>query len=189
MAHIVKLPFGDVKAAQDVVDAMVKLTGDRHPVLKELRRDVFYGGTVWVAYLGSGGTEPVSVHCTKLGKRRKNLWEPYANWYTAYTTAHRRRAGYATELYNAMECAALEAGCRRVKSLAGSAAGLALHMSLKHSCWGKTANNEVWVDSPFPEHVALYRGLVPPQAPKASRMLPPELKFIIKEGLRYDHGT
>jgi GNAT superfamily N-acetyltransferase len=165
---------------------MVGYENTKHPVLKDLRRDVFYGGSVWVARDASG--LPLSVHCTKLGKRRKNLWEPYANWYTAYTLSDARRQGLATQLYNAMECAALEVGCRRVKSLAGSAAGLALHLSLKHQCWGKTANNEVWVDSALPEHAHLYRGLTPPQAP-GPRMLAPELKQLIKTGLRYDHGT
>lgn len=189
MIYIERLPQGDVKAAQAVVNAMVAFEGSKHPVLTELRRDVFYGGTVWVAYDpgvdGGCGPVPVSVHCTKLGKRKKNLWEPVANWYTAYTLTQWRRTGLATSLYTTMECAALEAGCRRVKSLAGSAAGLALHMSLKHACWGLTENNEVWVDAPLPEHAHLYKGLTPPQAP-GPRMLVPELKQLIKKGLRYD---
>ncbi len=187
MTHIVKLPFGDVKAAQAVVDAMVKLTGDKHPVLKDLRRDVFYGGTVWVAYLGPEANEPLSVHCTKLGKRKKNAWEPVANWYTAYTTSHRRRSGYATALYMAMEADAVAAGCRRIKSLAGSGAGLGLHKHLGHACWGLTENNEVWVDSALPGYEHFYTELgTPPQAP-GQLLSNSELKHLIKKGLRYDH--
>lgn len=183
---IQRLSFGDVPAAQAVVNRMRYLS-EGHRVLTELRRDVFYGGTVWVAWQDhEGGPVPVSIHCTKLGKRKKNIWEPYANWYSAFTLPQYRRQGHATTLYRQMEQEALAAGCRRVKSLAGSSAGLALHLSLGHQCWGQTDNNEVWVDSPLPGCSGPYQGLAPPQAP-AQRPSPKwELAQIIKQGLRYD---
>ena len=180
------LPHGNVPDAQHVVKLMLAAGAEKHPVLTELRRDVFYGGHVWVAYRG---LTPVSVHCTKLGKRKKNAWEPYANWYGAYTLPSERRKGHATALYRIMEAMAIQAGCRRVKSLAGSGAGLALHRSLGHACWGLTPANEVWVDSALPGCEAFYTLLgTPPQAPGAL-MNNSELKTQIQKGLRYDHAT
>lgn len=184
MTTIVQLPLGDVPAAQAVVNAMLPFS-DGHQVLKELRRDVFYGGAVWVLYAGD---VPLALTCGKLGKRRKNAWEPYLNWYTAYTQPAYRRQGWAAELYLAMQTAAEAAGCRRIKSLAGSSAGLALHRSLGHQCWGKTPNNEVWVDSPLPASEHLYmltKRLAPPQAP-GPLMGVLEVRNLIKQGLRYD---
>lgn len=173
-------------AAQAVVKIALTQGAERHPVLIELRRDVFRGGTVWVLWEDETF---LSLNCSRIGKRKKNIWEPFLNWYTAYTTPTERRKGYATELYTHAEREALNAGCRRVKSLAGSSAGLALHLSLGHQCWGLTEGNEVWVDSPLPGHEDLYKGLVPPQAPEQRPMLRPFVKHFIKEGLRYDHGT
>lgn len=161
-------------------------SSERHPVLTEVRRDVFYGGSVWVAY--DAAALPVSICVGKVGKRKKNIWEPYLNFYTAYTLPSARRKGYATALYRIMEAAALEAGCRRIKSLAGSSAGLGLHLSLGHQCWGFSDNNEVYVDSPLPGHEALYLGLTPPQSPGVY-MAEGNVKKTIKKGLRYDHGT
>lgn len=188
MSRIVRLPFGDVRVAQGVVNLMQSATEENHVVLKDVRRDVFYGGAVWVTYYGADDSEPVSLCVGKLGKRKKNIWEPYLNWYTAYTLPTYRRRGFATELYWAMEQEALKAGCRRVKSLAGSSAGLALHLSLGHQCWGKTDKDEVYVDSPLPGHEALYVGMIPPQAPGAHITFG-NVKQLIKEGLRYDHGA
>lgn len=183
MSQIIKLQVGSVPAAQAVVDAIQKLCYDPHPVLKDLRRDVFYGGHVWVLY--NDVMQPVSVNCTKPGKRRKNMWEPYANWYTAYTVVPERRNGHAKALYKHVEAELVQLGCRRIKSLAGSAAGLALHRSVGHTCWGLTDNDEVFVDSALPGSEYLYKGLTPPQAP-GHRMLKPVVEFFIKKGLRYD---
>jgi hypothetical protein len=183
--RIETLPREDGKAATAISKLMKAHGADNHPVLKELGLYTFWGATTMVMY--NEDDVPVSLNCTKIGKRKKNVFEPYANWYGAYTLPTERRKGYARELYFSMESAALIAGCRRIKSLAGSSAGLGLHMSLGHQCWGKTANNEVWVDSPLPEHAHLYKGLTPPQAP-GPRMLVPELKQLLKQGLRYDHG-
>lgn len=177
------LPAGDVPAAQAVVDRM-RPGSDNHPVLKDLRRDVFYGGLVWVMY---ADWVPVALTCGKVGKRRKNVWEPYLNWYTAYTLPAYRRQGWAVELYEEMEkYAILATGCRRVKSLAGSRAGLALHRALGHKCWGPTANNEVFVDSPTFGNELMYDPKTPPPQAPGPLMRHQELSELIKKGLRYD---
>jgi GNAT superfamily N-acetyltransferase len=179
---IIELPEGNVPAAQAVVNEMLKLGADKHPVLTELRRDVFRGGRTWVLY---DGVRPVSLNCTKFGKRHKNIWEPYANWYGAYTLPDLRRRGHAYRLYAEVERLAVLAGCRRIKSLAGSRAGLGLHRALHHQCWGRTENDEVFVDSVLPGHEGKYTGLTPPQAP-GTLLGARELDAIMKEGLRYD---
>ncbi len=184
MTQIIKLPVGNVPAAQAVVDAIQKRCYDPHPVLKELRRDVFYGGHVWLLLDDLG--QPLSLNCTKPGKRRKNLWEPYANWYTAYTPVPFRQQGYAKALYKQVETELVEAGCRRIKSLAGSVAGLALHMSVGHLCWGLTGNNEVFVDSPLPGSEHLYAAAPRPAQAPAQRLTLQQLLAISKKGLRYD---
>lgn len=181
---IIKLPVGDVPAAQHLVNRMVEYEGAKHPVLKDLRRDVFYGGQVWAAVDATG--LPLSVHCTKLGKRKKNAWEPYANWYTAYTLEDLRRRGLAQALYRAMEAEALAAGCRRVKSLAGSREGLHLHNALDHHCWGYTPNDEVYVDSPLMGFENMYADMGAPAQAPGPRMGPSGIAAALKNGLRYD---
>jgi len=171
----------------DLVKQMVKKmrveSGEKHPVISDINLYIFYGAriTFWME-----GDRAISVNMTKIGKRKKNLWEPYANWYGAYTLPEYRRKGFAESLYAYVEQAAVDAGCRRVKSLAGSSAGLGLHMSLGHQCWGKTANDEVWVDSPLPGSEQLYAAdQTPPRAP-GQLMTTEQLKAILNEGLRYD---
>lgn len=185
MSQIIKLQVGNVPAAQAVVDAIQRLCYDPHPILKDLRRDVFYGGHVWVLY--NDVMQPVSINCTKPGKRRKNVWEPYANWYTAYTVVSERKQGHAKALYKHVEAELEALGCRRIKSLAGSSAGLALHRSVGHACWGESDNKEVYVDSALPHSASLYEGKVPPQVP-GKRMTQAQVQQCIKKGLRYDHG-
>ena len=180
---VVHLPFGGVPAAQAVVNLMVFNGADKHTVLKDLRLNVFHGGHVWVLYEAE---QPVSFNCTKFGKRKGNVWEPYANWYSAYTVPWERRKGHATVLYRIVEGLAAAAGCRRIKSLAGSRAGLALHHSLRHACWGLTPNNEVWVDSPLPGYEAMYIDKGAPPQVLGELMSNSEIKAFIKKGLRYD---
>ena len=186
--YIKELPEGDVPAAQAVVNLMLLAGAEKHPVLTELRRDVFRGGRTWVLYGGVPGAVnnvPLSIHCSRIGKRHKNIWEPYMNWYGAYTLPSDRRKGHAYSLYAHVEAVAVKAGCRRVKSLAGSSAGLGLHAALHHQCWGLTENNEVWVDSPLPGHEDKYTGLTPPQAP-GPLLTGGQVAQLIKKGLRYD---
>ena len=180
---IIQLPLGNVPVVQSYVNRMRAQGAPSHPVLTELRRDVFRGGSVWVLLHAD---TVISINCTRIGKRKKNVWEPYGNWYGAYTMPGYRRQGFATELYAHVEPLLVAAGCRRIRSLAGSSAGLALHHSLRHACWGKTENSEVWVDSALPGHEGSYVDLgAPPQAP-GELLSNSEVKQLIKEGLRYD---
>lgn len=184
---IEKLELGNVPVAQIIVNQMLKAGAEKHPVLTELRRDVFRGGSVWV--MGTGAGDVFSIHCSRIGKRKKNKWEPFMNWWGAYTLPEFRRKGLATLLYQEAERVAVAAGCRRVRSLAGSSAGLGLHLKLKHRCWGLTPTDEVWVDSPLPTHEGEYAWAEqPPQAP-GPFMKRADILQQIKTGLRYDHAT
>lgn len=158
---------------------------DNHPVLKELGLYAFWGATTLA--LWEGGV-PLSVISMKLGKRKKNIWEPYANWYGAYTLPSHRRKGLATQLYREMEDRAQTFGCRRLKSLAGSRAGLGLHMSLGHQAWGHTSNGEIQIDTPLPIYEEFYRDKgAPPTAIARKTQIPPGmLADIMRKGLRYD---
>lgn len=118
-------------------------------VLKQVDLCAFWGSRIWVATDDRGGL--LSFNMTKLGKRKKNVWEPYANWYLAYTIPEARRRGHATALSRVMRSAAVEAGCVRLRSLAGSWAGFSLHVALGDAFWGLTDRMEVVVDSPLVE--------------------------------------
>lgn len=186
---IIELSEGDVPSAQAVVNLMVEAGQAKHPILNDIRQDVFRGARCWVLYgkkTYHNQLLPLSINCTKIGKRHKNIWEPVANWYSAYTLPSVRRTGLAYRLYAEVERVAVLAGCRRIKSLAGSRAGLGLHRSLRHQCWGETENGEVYVNSPLPgASETLYTGLTPPQAPGALLSLE-EIEAIMTKGLRYD---
>jgi len=93
----------------------------------------------------------VSFNMTKFGKRKKNVWEPYANWFLAYTTPQRRLQGNAKALGLHVRNLAIEAGCVRMRSLAGSWAGACMHNSMGDHFWGMTVNHEVIVDTPIVE--------------------------------------
>lgn len=187
MIYIEEVTTPDVLKAR--VKAMVEASGaPAHPVLKEAALYLFWGAYTLVMWGNKDQSgSPLSINQTKIGKRKKNAWEPVMNWYSAYTLPAERRKGHAYRLYAAVEGAAVAAGCRHVKSLAGSRAGLGLHRSLHHRCWGRTPNGEVFVYSPLPGHEALYSGgHTPPQAPGTMPMSSRELDKTMKEGLRYD---
>lgn len=182
----------DDKANQRHVNDWVKQMrangAEAHPVLQEMGLYVFWGARVWV--LGDAQGNPLSIHATKIGKRKKNIWEPAANWYAAYTLPAHRRRGHAYRLYAEMEREAVMAGCRHVKSLAGSAAGLGLHLSLRHKCWGQVPTGEVFVYSPLPGFEHIYpKGATPPQAPCPEPLSQSNIRDLIKKGLRYDHAN
>jgi hypothetical protein len=182
--RVVELPFGNVPAAQAVVNQLKLLSGEKHTLFSEVRVYVFQGARSWVMYRGN---DPISLHVTKIGKRKKNVWEPVANWYAAYTLPEERRRGHAYRLYVEMEGVALRAGCRHVKSLAGSSAGLGLHNALHHRCWGTVPTGEVFVYSPLPGSEHIYPiGAAPPGAPLLKKLSYAEINALIKQGLRYD---
>jgi GNAT superfamily N-acetyltransferase len=182
-AKTLMLPIVNPTELKEIVASLRERGADNHPVLKEAALYQFWGAATYVMKDKEG---PVSLIQMKLGKRKKNAWEPYANWYGAYTLPSHRRQGHATALYKALERCATDVGCRRVKSLAGSSAGLGLHHSLGHQCWGRTPAGEVWVDSPLPGHEIVYTTMgSPPQAP-GPLMTAKDIAAQIKEGLRYD---
>lgn len=179
------MPVTHATELKEVIARMRALGADNHPVLKEASLYSFWGAVCYVAYNGAQDA-PVSIHQAKIGKRKKNVWEPYMNWYGAYTLPAYRRQGYASQLYRTVEQLAVDVGCRRVKSLAGSSAGLGLHRSLGHQCWGLTPTGECFVDSPLPGSELHYTpGMKPSQAP-GDRMTTAQVNALIKEGLRYD---
>jgi len=178
--------ISDPTHIKQLIKSLRKVACETHPVISgsDVSLYIFYGAEFLFKFIDD---IPVSVNMTKIGKRKKNIWEPYANWHGAYTIPDMRRKGIATELYFCSEKRALESGCRRIKSLAGSSAGLALHHSLNHQCWGKTNNNEIWIDSPLPGYESLYDdSMFPSQAPSKSKMTDIDIIETIKQGLRYD---
>ena len=176
----------EVPAASEVAKQLRELSGERHPMFPEFRVYVFRGAELYVQRDAAGA--PVSALIMGYGRRKKNIFEPYANWYVAYTVPAERRKGHATALYRHAETEAVARGCRRVRSLAGSAAGGYLHLSLGHLFWGRKETGELFVDSPLPGYADLYKGgKVPPLVATAAPMSTRDVRAALKQGLRYDH--
>lgn len=94
--------------------------------------------------------ELVSVNVTNFSKsKRKNAWGRYLNFYLAYTIPEHRYKGYASLLVAEIEKRAIEGGWNRMKSLAGSYAGVRLHMHFGHQFWGIAKKGELIVDTPL----------------------------------------
>jgi len=94
--------------------------------------------------------ELVSVNVTAFGKgKRKNAWGRYLNCYLAYTAPQHRYKGYATILLEELERRGIEGGWNRIRSLAGSYAGVRLHLRFGHQFWGIAKKGELIVDSPL----------------------------------------
>lgn len=137
---------------------IVKDIGEKSSVLSEVDMGVFRGAPLYILRDPAGAL--LTLNVTYFGKKSKNIWEPYANWYTAYTPVAIRRKGYATELYKVVEAEAIKRGCKRIKSLAGTYAGMMMHHALGHLLWGITPEvrdekgkmirgREVCVDAPL----------------------------------------
>lgn len=139
-------------------------------ILKQINLCAFWGAGCWVALDGGGNL--LSFNMTKVGKRRKNVWEPYANWYLAYTVPQYRLQGCAKELGLFVRHAALELGCRRIRSLAGSWAGAALHASMGDWFWGLTPDGEAVVDSPLDLTIAYPQNVLPGSVRNALKGMP-----------------
>lgn len=163
----------------------VKKCGEKHEVLSQTSLHVWRGASLWILLQNE---KPVSYNITRIGKRKKNVWEPYANWYVAYTVVSLRRLGLATRLIKHVLSLAKDMGCRRMKALAGTSAGLALHASLGDQFWGLTENLEVVVDTPM-VHLPAYLGKTPPNA-TTTETVPWPLERVVQElngrNLRYD---
>lgn len=124
---------------------------------------------------------PVSISVVHFGRKKKNSWEPYANWFTAFTTPDDRRKGYASLLARHMEKEAVSFGCVRLKALAGTVAGLGLHVHLKHEAWAITPLCEILIDTPLVPGNNV--GLVPPTARKFTQQVTPLTTEVIAERL------
>lgn len=158
-------------------------------VLKEAEMLHFRTYFAWVLFDSSG--VPLSINHTAFGKRKKNAWEPYANFYLAFTRPSCRKAGYASKLARHVETDAVERGCVRLKALAGTTPGLRLHLSLGHQLWAITDQREVVVDTPLVPDVPEWVGGRPPNARKWNERTvpytPEELRAELGEGgLRYE---
>jgi GNAT superfamily N-acetyltransferase len=174
-------------AEPEEVKRLIKMlrTYEKHHVTAEAGLYLFYGATFTFMF---DGELPVSFTATKFNTKVRTKWTPYAIRYGSYTRPDYRRRGLAKEMFAASVEQALALGCVRIKSLAGSAAELALHRSVGNHCWGLTPNNEVRMDTPLPGKESLFAyNEVPPDVPQQVRMSDAELVAQIQKGLRYDH--
>jgi hypothetical protein len=183
-----KLDEYTMTSREDLQKVVKAMTGD-DPLEKRLLNSLglgvmlFRGTPVWV---GSVDGKPVTLNATHFGKRKKNTWEPYANWYVAYTRPDARRLGHAREMALFVRDLAVKDGCVRLKALAGSLAGFGLHASLGDQFWGLTEKDEVIVDTPIvsaEELVARGRQPFPTdQTPASARQWVERLEcFSVKE--------
>ncbi len=166
------------KQAKPGLEAARLAEGRRHPVVAELDMTLFRGAQCWAVYAGE---DIVHLHASKFGKRKKNKWEPYWNWYIAYTHPAHRRQGLAKKVSERIHHMATEAGCVRMKSLAGTFGGLRLHLSRGDELWGYKESGEVVVDTPLVE--GDWRGQ-PPNAIVSKPMTLREARMI--KSLKYD---
>lgn len=154
---------------------------------KELELVMFRGASVYFLF---DGTVPVSINATYFGQKKKNAWEPYANFLLAYTRLSHRRRGHAKELARHVLELAKTHGCRRLKSLAGTRLGARLHQSLGHQFWGVNKRMEAVVDSPLIDRTAFPEG-VPASVRQHGLVAPLPWKNLgpILNGrrLRYEH--
>ncbi len=161
----------DPKAAR----VWVKACAEKSPVLAEVELHVFRGATLFVGHEPDG--TPLTYNVTRLGKKKKNVWEPYANWYIAYTPVAVRRRGYARGLAEMVKDMAIAHGCVRLKALAGTRLGLLLHIGLGDELWGVTDKDEVVVDTPLVPNAA-YAGRSPPNATADAGTIPWDLTRV-----------
>ena len=122
---------------------------DSYDCLGGLSVELFRGAMMFKVEDANDG--PVGFTTVHIGRRKKNVWEPYANWTLAYIAPTHRRRGLGRELAVHTLAYARFLGCARVKSKVGSYLGLRLHLSLGHDIWGElpTPERELQVDSPL----------------------------------------
>ncbi len=173
----------DVPTATAWAKHLRAASGDAHPMFPEFRVYAFRGAELW-GLLDKAGN-PVCVNITYFGKRLTNGLGPYANVHVLYTLPSHQGQGLTTHLYRLVEVEALKRGCRRMRSLAGSAGGAATFLRLGCKFWGPTPNGELYVDSPL-TGVADSRE-VPAKAPEPRAWSATKVRAAIKQGLRYDH--
>lgn len=145
--------------------------------------------------VGFVNEKPVTINITHFGKRRargsRGVWEPRANFYTAWTKHSERRKGYARKMITHIEREAVEAGCVRLKSLAGTTLGVRFHEGLGHDMWGFNDSKEILVNTPL-----VSRDRFPTEKPpmnvrkfvtRNTPLTPEEINEHIAQGLRHDY--
>lgn len=186
LTNIESYPKGDYPT-----DLLAIMSQNACPQGRKVLGDLgYYKFTQIDMWIGFVGTVPVTVNISHIGSRKKNGWEPYLNWYVAYTTPEYRRLGAATTLGAFVRELAVEKGCVRVKSLAGSWLGLLLHHSFGDQFWGLTPKREVQVDSPLVDSSRFPADAVPPNGRKWTTSTVPmtleALTALTDSKLRYD---
>ena len=101
---------------------------------------------IWIGFLGD---EPVSFHASHFGTRKRDVWTPYMNFYTAFTRIDLRRQGYARQMYQYARDLAREKGCLRVKSIAGTVMGLRFHQGMGDHIWAWNDKQMIVTDTPL----------------------------------------
>jgi hypothetical protein len=129
-------------------------------VISDTENHLFRGVRAWMMLIDG---EPVSLNITNIGKSGHNIWRPNANWYTAYTRVDQRRQGFAKVLATVVRDIAVKAGCRRLRSKAGTILGVRLHQSMGDQFWALTAKHELLVDTPISPTV-VFPNIVPPDS-------------------------
>jgi hypothetical protein len=115
-------------------------------VLTELRYYKFIKIDMWCLYENDSFR---SLHISHIGKIKTGVWEPYLNFYAAYTPPEFRRRKFASKLYFQVRQEAIKDGCKRIKSLAGSKEGLMFHHYFNDQFWAMTEHREILIDTPL----------------------------------------
>lgn len=153
-----KMPLGGSKLIVDVSPAEFKVFSklNNTDLDDKISRLMLVESGITVGLYGAPviglmvDNELVSVNVTAFGKgKRKNAWGRYLNCYLAYTAPQHRYKGYASILLAELECRGIEGGWNRIRSLAGSYAGVRLHLRFGHQFWGIAKKGELIVDSPL----------------------------------------
>ena len=148
---------------------------------------VFRQVPVWV---GMVGDEPVTVNGTYFEKRKRDVWGPYANAYTAFTRIDLRRKGYARELNNYVREKAVEAGCMRWKALTGSRLGIYFHQAFGDQFWCLNDRQMMVVDTPLVDASRFPLDQTPASASRwttrTTPLTPEELEVLLREPLYYE---
>lgn len=141
--------------AQSLVREMDEPGSGRKMLTSDVRMYVFRGDECFAAYEDD---RPVAMACVRFNTRKTKGVGPYCTLDFIYTKPRERGNGYARQLLDYVkDIAALERGCTRLKSIAGTQEGKALQHAAGHEFW-----DEKTVDTPLTETV---EG-VPPYAKK-----------------------
>ena len=120
-------------------------------LLGDVRMHAFRGARVLLGFAVTQDTL-LTIHVGRSSTTRRGAWGRYYNFLVAYTPPEHRLKGFArAALAHALDFPhPLHAiAPDRIKSLAGSKAGILLHMSLGHQFWGVNDKDELIVDTPL----------------------------------------